>query len=68
MCSGVSVNVHDQAPSCAGALFGESSSACKKKRNILFYFITICFKHCSKYAALFLTGIMNTCSAFTGGL
>uniref|UniRef100_A0A672LAV0 Voltage-gated purine nucleotide uniporter SLC17A9 n=1 Tax=Sinocyclocheilus grahami TaxID=75366 RepID=A0A672LAV0_SINGR len=26
--SGVSVNVHDQAPSCAGALFGESASTC----------------------------------------
>lgn len=65
MCSGVSVNVHDQALSCAGALFGESTSACKK---YLVYFLPICFKHCSKYAALFLTGVMNTCSAFTGGL
>jgi len=68
----VSVNVHDLAPSCAGALFGKS----------IYFFFSFFFVMLFSYnnktqcnvlgvilnMSLFLTGVMNTCSAFSGGL
>lgn len=62
-CSGVSVNVQDLAPSCAGALFGKSEKAFT---HSTLQQVSMMFSKCFMLVSESLPGVMNTCGAFSG--